>query len=59
MFQNDSALVKGFEARTADGPRDVRKTMIVAMTRRLLIDLWRFVEDGVAPAGVELFGPAG
>ena len=59
MFQKDSALVKWFEARTVDGPRNVRKTMIVAMARKLLIDLWRFVEDGVVPAGVVLFDPAG
>jgi transposase len=58
MFQKDSALAKWFEARTANGPRGVRKTMIVALVRKLLIDLWRFVEDGVMPAGVELFDPA-
>ena len=46
MFQKDSALAKWFEARTANGPRGVRKTMIVALARKLLIDLWRFVEDG-------------
>src|SRR5271170_3158973 len=59
MFQKESALAKWFEARTVDGPRGVRKTMIVAMARKLLIDLWRFVEDGVVPAGVVLFDPAG
>ena len=58
MFQKDSALAKWFEARTANGPRGVRKTMIVALARKLLIDLWRFVEDGIVPAGVELFDPA-
>jgi transposase len=58
MFQKDSALAKWFEARTANGPRGVRNTMIVALARKLLIDLWRFVEDGVMPAGVELFDPA-
>ena len=55
MFQKDSALAKWFEARTANGPRGVRKTMIVALARKLLIDLWRFVEDGIVPTGVELF----
>ena len=58
MFQKDSALAKWFEARTANGPRGVRKTMIVALARKLLIDLWRFVEDGIVPTGVVLFGPA-
>jgi transposase len=55
MFQKESALAKWFEARTANGPRGVRKTMIVALARKLLIDLWRFVEDGTVPVGVELF----
>src|SRR5580692_6433812 len=59
MFQKNSALTKWFQTRTVDGPRGVRKTMIVAMARKLLIDLWRFVEDGVVPAGVVLFGAAG
>ena len=58
MFQKDSALAKWFQARTANGPRGVRKTMIVALARKLLIDLWRFVEDGVMPTGVVLFDPA-
>jgi transposase len=58
MFQKDSALAKWFEARTANGPRGVRKTMIVALARKLLIDLWRFVEDGLVPTGVVLFDPA-
>lgn len=29
--------------------------MIVALARKLLIDLWRFVEDGTVLVGVELF----
>ena len=55
MFQKESALAKWFEARTANGPSGVRKTMIVALARKLLIDLWRFVEEGIVLAGVELF----
>src|SRR6202035_1322716 len=55
MFQKESALAKWFEARTANGPRGVRKTMIVALARKLLLDLWRFVEDGTVLVGVELF----
>ena len=55
IYQKESALAKWFEARTANGPRGVRKTMIVALARKLLIDLWRFVEDGTVLVGVELF----
>ncbi|MFZ2110129.1 MAG: hypothetical protein WAV18_32950, partial [Roseiarcus sp.] len=43
-----------FEARTANGPRGVRKTMIVALARKLLIDLWRFAGSGAQ--FLELFG---
>jgi len=31
-----------------------RRIAIVAMARKLLIALWRFVETGVTPDGVEL-----
>ena len=32
-FQPDSALAQWFRARTADGRRDTRKTMIIALAR--------------------------
>jgi len=54
MFQKESALTKWFRARTAGGPRDVRKTMIVALARKLLIALWRYVTNGEVPAGAKL-----
>jgi transposase len=52
-FQKDSALVKWFRARTENAPR-LRKKMIVAMARKLLIALWQLVRDGVVPEGVVL-----
>jgi transposase len=52
-FQKDSALAKWFEERTKNAPR-LRKKMIVALARKLLIALWRFVRDGVVPEGVVL-----
>jgi transposase len=54
MFQKGSALAKWFTARTAHAPREVRKTMIVALARKLLIALWRYVSVGEAPAGAGL-----
>lgn len=56
--QKDSALAQWYRARTADAPRDLRKTMIVALARKLLIALWRLVTTGEVPAGV-VFHPAG
>jgi transposase len=54
MFQKGSALAKWFTARTAHAPREVRKTMIVALARKLLIALWRYVTTGEVPAGARL-----
>jgi transposase len=54
MFQKDSALAKWYRARTAHGRRDIRKKMIVALARKLLIALWRYVTTGEVPAGAVL-----
>jgi len=54
MFQPDSALARWFKSRTA-GPAGARKkTMIVALARKLLIELWRMVTAGSVPEGVVL-----
>jgi transposase len=53
QFQKDSALAKWFRARTDNAPR-LRKKMIVALARKLLIALWHLVRDGVVPEGVIL-----
>ena len=58
MFQKESALAQWFQRRTAHAARDVRKTMIVALARKLLIALWRYVTAGEVPAGAKL-RPAG
>jgi transposase len=53
LFQKDSALVRWYEARTA-GLAKGRKSMIVALARKLLIELWRYATTGVVPEGVVL-----
>ena len=54
MFQKDSALAQWYKART-EGAKGVRKTtMIVALARKLLIELWRLVTTGKIPEGVML-----
>src|ERR687891_1603242 len=50
-FQKDSTLAHWFHARTADGRGSTRKTMIVALARKLLIALWRLVTAGEMPQG--------
>jgi transposase len=53
-FQKDSALAQWFHARTADERSSTRKTMIVALARKLLIALWQLVTTGETPRGVVL-----
>ena len=53
MFQKNSALAQWFRART-ENARGTRKTMIVALARKLLIALWRLVREGVVPDGIVL-----
>jgi len=54
MFQKDSALAQWYRARTADARGTTRKTMIVALARKLLIALWQLVTTGEIPQGVVL-----
>src|SRR5499433_2873354 len=54
MFQKGSALTQWYRSRTADGRSGIRKTMIVALARKLLIALWRYVTTGELPQGVVL-----
>ena len=53
LFQKDSALAQWYRTRT-EGAGKKRKTMIVALARKLLIALWRLVTTGEVPAGVVL-----
>jgi len=53
MFQKDSTLARWFRDRT-ESARGTRKTMIVALARKLLIALWRLAREGVVPDGVVL-----
>jgi transposase len=53
-WQPNSELSRWYERRFAhDGPR-ARKIGVVALARKLLIALWRYVEQGEAPAGARL-----
>jgi transposase len=54
LFQKNSALALWYRARTADSRVGTRKTMIVALARKLLIALWRFVTTGETLEGVIL-----
>ena len=53
MFQKESALALWYRACTTGGI-GTRKTMIVALARKLIIALWRFVTTGEPLEGVVL-----
>jgi transposase len=53
-FQPHSALSRWYEERFAHGGLRLRKIGIVALARKLLVALWRYLETGVLPEGAEL-----
>jgi len=50
-FQPESALSQWYQSRFGGGSKRMRKIGIVALARKLLIALWRFVEFGELPEG--------
>jgi transposase len=54
MFQKDSALSQWYKVQTEHAPARTRKTMIVALARKLLIALWRYTTIGEIPEGIVL-----
>ena len=53
-FQPKSELSLWFQRRFGNGGKRARRIGIVALARRLLVALWRFVDHGVVPAGAVL-----
>ena len=53
-FQPQSKLSQWYMERFAGGGKRMRRIGIVAMARKLLIDLWRYLEYGVIPEGAIL-----
>lgn len=53
-FQPQSELSLWFQRRFGNGGKRARRIGIVALARRLLVALWRFVDQGVVPAGAVL-----
>lgn len=53
-YQPRSQLSRWYQARFGRGGARARKVGIVALARKLLIELWRFLEDGVIPEGARL-----
>jgi len=53
-FQPRSRLALWYQERFGDGSKRIRRVGIVALARKLLIALWRYVEFGVIPEGAVL-----
>jgi transposase len=52
--QPDSALSAWYRDRVRDGKGRVKRIAIVALARKLLVALWRFVTQGLVPSGAVL-----
>jgi transposase len=53
-YQPGSALSRWFEHRFGGGGKRMRRIGIVALARKLLIALWRYVTEGLIPEGAVL-----
>jgi transposase len=54
QYQPGSELSRWFRERFGGGNSRLRKTGIVAVARKLLIALWKYLETGEVPAGAEV-----
>jgi transposase len=53
-LQPHSKLSQWYNERFAKGGARMRRVGIVALARRLVIDLWRYLESGTVPEGAQL-----
>ena len=53
-YQPESALSLWYNRRFAEGSSRVRRIGIVALARKLLIELWKYLETGAVPEGAYL-----
>jgi transposase len=53
-YQPSSALAAWYRARVGDAKGRLRKIMIVALARKLMVALWRYLTTGIVPAGATL-----
>jgi transposase len=53
-YQPDSALARWFTERVGTVRGRMRKITAVALARKLLVALWRYVRTGLVPEGARL-----
>jgi transposase len=54
VHQPDSALTRWFRERVGDIKGRIRRIAVVALARKLMVALWRYLTTGVVPAGAVL-----
>jgi transposase len=54
LHQPDSALTQWFRRRTANASGRIKRIAIVALARKLIVALWRYLTTGLVPAGAVL-----
>jgi transposase len=52
--QPDSDLSRWFRERVGDSKGRIKRIMIIALARKLMVALWRYVTTGMVPAGAVL-----
>lgn len=52
--QPDSALTQWFRQRTLNAGKRIKRTAIVALARKLIVALWRYLTTGLVPEGAVL-----
>jgi transposase len=52
--QPDSALTQWFKARTLNASKRIKRIAIVALARKLMVALWRYLTTGLVPEGAAL-----
>jgi transposase len=53
-YQPESELTQWYEERFGHGSSRIRRIGIVALARKLLVELWRYLETGAVPKGAVL-----
>jgi transposase len=56
-YRPASALVKWYDRRAAGQSPRIRRIMLIALARKLIVALWRYVEIGLIPDGVDNGAP--
>ena len=50
-YQPGSGLARWFQQKYAQGGKRLRRIGIVALARKLVVELWKYVETGALPEG--------